>query len=89
MTFAILDLDEFLADGLFSEDSFLGKAGRFDWERFRDANVLVRGCQSTIVPPWSYMIVTAQLVPLARSIRFGNEHDHIVVFRSPEISRAK
>ena len=71
-----------MLDGVLWEDDFLERAGSYDWEAFRGASVLIRGCQSTIIPPWVYMYMTGRLAGVARSVRFGNEHDNIVVYRA-------
>ena len=82
MALLILDPEEFLTGGVLREDEFLQKAKQYDWEKFRDTPVLVRGCRSTIIPPWVYMYMTGCLAGIARSVRFGNEHDNIVVYRA-------
>ena len=82
MAYEIVDPSDLLTDGAFLEDGFIEKAGRYNWEHFRNRQVLVRGCASTLIPPWAYMLITSRLVGIARSIRFGNEHDNIVVFRN-------
>lgn len=79
--YEIISPDEFMTDGLFREEAFLDRASTFDWSRFAGKRVLVRGC-STIAPPWIYMLITARLQPYAKTIRYGNEHDNVVVFRS-------
>jgi len=53
----------------------------FDWSRYEFKSVLVKGCNTAIIPPWALMAITARLIPQAKSIRFGNEHDNVVVFR--------
>jgi len=80
MALSILDPADFTENGLFSEDPFLKSLDSHDWDQYRGQNVLVRGCSVTI-PPWAYMCFTAKVMPVARSIRYGNEHDNIVVFR--------
>ena len=85
MPFEIIDPKEFMQNGVLFEDAFLAMAEKFDWESFRGKKVLVRGCGSTIIPPWVFMYITARLVGVAKSIRYGNEHDHLVVFRSKEL----
>jgi hypothetical protein len=35
------------------------------------------------------MAITARLVPVASSIRFGNDHDNIVIFRKTSPDTAK
>ena len=84
MSFEIVDPKEFMTNGVLFEDAFLSAASQYDWERFRGKKVLVRGCGSTVIPPWVYMYITGRLMGIARSIRYGNEHDHIVVFRNKE-----
>ena len=81
MPFTIIDPDIFIDNAVFSEDSFMGKIDLFDWSAYQDKKVLVRGCGSTIIPPWTFMVITGHLTPYAKSIRYGNEHDNLVVFR--------
>lgn len=66
---------------MFRQEVFEQKIDAFDWSKFGGKKVLVRGCGSMIIPPWAYMLITARLQPYAKSIRYGNEHDHIVVYR--------
>ncbi len=84
MSFEIIDPKEFLTDGVLFEDAFLAAAGRIDWESYRGKKVLVRGCGSALIPPWVFMYITGKLAGVAKSVRYGNEHDHIVVCRSRE-----
>ena len=82
MAFDIVDPEEFLNDGLFSQDSFLERVAQHDWNAHRDKQVLIKGCTSGVIPPWAFMILTGKLAGVARTVRFGNEHDHILVYRS-------
>jgi len=81
MAHSILDPENFLSDGIFKEAIFLEKALKFDWEQYRGKQVLVRGCNSAIIPPWAFMYISAKLSVLSKTVRYGNEHDNIVVFR--------
>jgi hypothetical protein len=71
-----------MTGGMFRQDDFLANIAGHDWNRYRDQLVLVRGCGEIPIPPWAYMAITARLVGIARSVRFGNEHDNLVVHRS-------
>ena len=82
MSFEIVDPLELLGGEMFSEERFLSWAERTDWSVFRDKKVLVRGCRSSLIPPWVYMYITGKLVPVAGSVRYGNEHDNVVVYRA-------
>lgn len=83
MAFHILDPLDLLENKLFFEDKFVSAVEEYNWESFRNQKVLVRGCNSALIPPWAYMMITAQLSGLAQSVRYGNEHDHIVIYRAP------
>lgn len=76
----ILDMNEFMDNGVVSEKVFLERIARFDWESLRNRAVLVKGCGTAIIPPWAFMIVTARLTEVARRILYGNEHSSLPVF---------
>ena len=82
MNFTILDPNDMLDNGIFKEDTFLELVDKFDFSPYQDKKVLIRGCTSSIIPPWAYMVLTGKLTTIAKSIRFGNEHDHIVIYRN-------
>jgi hypothetical protein len=77
-----LELDKFTEGGVISESVFFEKLRLFDWQPYRGKAVLIKGCETTIVPPWVFMVLTAQLIKIARSIRYGNEHSNILIFNS-------
>ena len=84
MSSSVVDPEDFLADGILVQQEFLDRADNYDWSRFQDQKALVRGCASAIIPPWVYMYITGKLSGLSKSVRFGNEHDNIVVYRRPQ-----
>ena len=81
MALNIIDPSDFLPDGIFRQDAFISNVDRFDFGALKEKRVLVRGCQSTVIPPWAFMYLTGKLVPYAKTVLFGNEHDNVVVFR--------
>ena len=76
----ILDMTTFMKDGLVMESAFYEKVERFDWEQYRNQRVMIKGCGTVVIPPWAFMVVTAQLANIAKSIRYGNEHSSVPVF---------
>ena len=76
----ILDMTTFMQDGLIREVAFYEKVEAHDWETYRDQRVLIKGCGTTVIPPWAFMVVTAQLAHIAKSIRYGNEHSSVPIF---------
>jgi len=57
---------------------------RHNWSALEGKRVLVRGCGSAPIPPWAFMYLTGKLVPFAKAIHYGNEHDNVVVFRDEQ-----
>ena len=81
MVYEVIDPADFLANGAFFQDHFIEQTNTHDWSKYAGRPVLVRGC-STTIPPWAYMLLTGKLVGIAKSVRYGNEHDNIVVYRT-------
>lgn len=63
------------------ERLFLQALGREDWEQFRDARVVVKGCTSVEVPAAVYLEVSARLRPVAMGIMFGEACSSVPVFK--------
>ena len=82
MPYEVINPEDFLVEKRFTQEIFLGNISSFDWTQFTGKKVLIRGCSGAIIPPWAYMLITAKLVGIAQSIRYGNEHDNIVVYRT-------
>lgn len=76
----ILDMREFMDNGVIAETVFNERIAGFDWASLRNRTVLVKGCGTAIIPPWAFMIVTARLTEVARRILYGNEHSSLPVF---------
>ena len=79
--YTVVDPLAFTDSGLLRVQEFLDRVAEHDWSAYSGKKVLVRGC-STIVPPWAYMILTSRLSLFAKSIRFGNEHDNLLIHRN-------
>ena len=82
MAYETVSPEQFLSEDMFREEEFLQKTGAFDWETYRNKKVLVRGCGNIVTPPWAYMVIASKLAGVARSVRYGNEHDNVVVHRT-------
>jgi hypothetical protein len=77
----VLDISVFTKDGIIAESAFFEKIEEFDWEQYRNQRVLVSACGNTIIPPWAFMVVTARLAHVAKTIRYGNEHSSVLILR--------
>ena len=66
-----IHLDDFLIDGILREDAFRNKVSKIDWKIYLNKKVLIKGCTTSPVPIWSYLIITAELSKYAKTIFFG------------------
>ena len=78
--YEILDPTDFLTNGALFEEQFYRKVNDYDWERFRNKRVLIRGCASKMIPPWVYMFFVGKLADLSKLVYYGSEEDKIVVY---------
>ena len=75
----IVEPRDFLAAGVFREKDFREAVKAHDWSKYRDKPVLIQGCASITLPTWVFLVITAQLVPLAKSISYGEIKNPIPV----------
>lgn len=80
-TYTVIDAQDFTSGGMFRQDEFLAAINAFDWTQYQDKRILVRGCGDIPTPPWAYMAIAARLTSIAGSVRYGNEHDNVVIYR--------
>jgi len=52
-----------------------------DWQQFKDAKVVVKGCSKVDVPIAAYVEATHRLKPLAASVMFGEACSTVPVFK--------
>jgi hypothetical protein len=67
----VIDPMDFLTEKIFREATFRENVGSFDWSKYNGKPVLIRGCSEVEIPTWAYLIITAQLAAVAKSISFG------------------
>tara|TARA_B100001245_G_C22851987_1_gene409564 strand:+ start:545 stop:1054 length:510 start_codon:yes stop_codon:yes gene_type:complete len=83
-----LDLKNFLYQGLIiQENHFKDQLAQVDWLTYHDKNVSIFCSVDTIIPPWTYMMLTSKLSNHAKSIYFGTNSDHnLLLWREVIIS---
>ena len=64
-------------------DQFVRALEREDWERYRDAIVVIKGCGSRIVPVDAYIIATQRLQGVVRKLMFGEPCSSVPLWRRP------
>src|SRR5688572_11721774 len=73
---AVFDLKDHLFMGLIlKEKDFREALKKMDWEQYRDKNVAVTCTADAIIPVWAYMLVAANLQPVASEIVMGDEQE--------------
>jgi hypothetical protein len=55
-----------------------------DWEEYRDARVVVKGCSKVKIPVQVYVEVAVWLKPIASSIMFGEPCSTVPLFKRPK-----
>lgn len=57
---------------------------KINWEEFRGAKVVVKGCSKVEVPDAIYVEVATRLKPIASSIMFGEPCSTVPLFKAPK-----
>jgi len=57
---------------------------RVDWEQYRDAKVVIKGCSKVEVPASAYVEVTNYLRPLVSSIMYGEPCSTVPLYKRPK-----
>jgi hypothetical protein len=57
---------------------------KIDWQKFRDAKVVIKGCSDVHVPESAYVEATMRLRPLATSILYGEPCSTVPLFKRPK-----
>ena len=72
----IIHLSDWLFDGLIlKEVDFRTKITKHNWQQYENTFVAIHPAEDAIVPSWAYLILTSQLVSIAKKIIIGNQQD--------------
>lgn len=63
---------------------FFEQLSKIDWQQFRDAKIVVKGCSKVNVPAAVYVEATRLLMPCASSIMFGEPCSTVPVYKKPK-----
>lgn len=70
----LFDMKDHLFMGLIlKEKDFREALKNLDWEQYRNKLVAITCSADAIIPMWAYMLVAANLQPVAKEVVFGNE----------------
>jgi hypothetical protein len=74
------DLETFAENGILRENSVREAFASFDWEKYRNKTVHIRGCAQIAIPTWAFVMATAYLSQVAKRITFGEDRDPMPIF---------
>ena len=77
-------LDDFLENGIISENLFREKVDAYEWKKFENKKVLIKGCSQAPIPTWAYLIITAKLTSFASNIYYGESCSAVKIFKKSE-----
>ena len=63
------------------EKLFRTSLSTIDWNQFRNAKVVVKGCSKVNVPASVYVLAAAQLQPIASSLMFGEACSTVPLYK--------
>ena len=73
-------LNDCLDDGILKEKIFRETLTNIDWSQYSDKRVLIKGCSDVPIPPWAYLILTAELAQFVKRIYFGELRSAVKIF---------
>jgi len=79
--FVSLDIRELIEGALFKETPFRQSLRNVNWEQYSDQRVLVKSCGGMPIPPWAFMLLMANLLPVAKSVAYGEDCHPVVVYK--------
>jgi hypothetical protein len=64
------------------EKLYSNTLSKINWEQFRNAKVVIKGCSKIAVPTSAYLTTAAYLQPIASSIMFGEACSTVPLFKA-------
>jgi hypothetical protein len=65
---------------------FLKNLSRLDMDKFKDKRVVIKGCGDKTVPETAYVEITKLLLPVAKSIMYGEPCSTVPIYKQSTIS---
>ena len=66
------------------ESLFQDALSKVDWEKYRDAKIVIKGCSNVHVPESAYVEAASRLQPIASSIMYGEPCSTVPLYKKPK-----
>ena len=76
-----VQIDDFSTNGMIIEKDFRNKVKKVKWTNYKNKKVLIKGCSSSPVPTWAYLIVATELAKYAKIVYYGESCSLITIFK--------
>ena len=75
-----INIEDFSQDGIIKEKEFRKKIEKYDWSKYSNNKVIIKGCSNAPIPLWAYLIITAQLTKHNSKIYYGEKCSAIKIY---------
>ena len=59
----------------------ISKIKDINWSKYENKKVMIKGCTSSPVPTWAYLIITAQLVKYSDQVLYGEPCSAVKIYK--------
>lgn len=70
------------------KDYYRAHIAELDVDQYTDRPIVIKGCSDKPVPPAAYMELTRRLLPVAKSIMYGEPCSTVPVYKKPKAPKA-
>lgn len=79
--FTPFDIRGLVEGNMFKETQFRKSLNSINLHEYSDKRVLIKACGGMPIPPWAFMLVTSKLLPVVKSIAYGDDCAPVVVYK--------
>ena len=66
------------------EEEYRSRLNNLDYSQYQDLPIVIKGCSQKPVPESAYVDLTTRLIPVAKSIMYGEACSTVPIFKKPK-----